>query len=121
MKNLIGAGLAVLLFGAAPVMADHDVPNAGINERQHRIERHIERGYQSGELTPRELHRLQHELREIERAEYYYRADGRLSQHEREELHARLDHLAREVYRERHDSERHYGSYNRDSHAYGRY
>ena len=121
MKNLIGAGLAALLFGAAPAMADHNHRDTGINERQHRIERRIEQGWRSGELTPREFHRLQHEAREIGALEYHFRADGRLSGRERDELNARLDHLSREVYRQKHDGQRHYGSYNRDSHAYGRY
>ncbi len=121
MKKLIGASMAVLLFGAMPAIADHGQRDAGVHERQHRIEQRIEQGVRTGELSPREFHRLQHELREIQRTEYYFRADGHFSGREREELHARLDHLSRDVYRQKHDGERRYGSYNRDSHAFGRY
>lgn len=122
MKKLIGAGMAVLLFGASPAIADHGHRGAGVNERQQRIEQRIGQGVRSGELSPREFHRLQHELREIQRAEHHFRADGRFSRHEREELHARLDDLSRDVYRQKHDGERRYRShYNRDSHAFGRY
>jgi len=121
MKNLIGASLVVLLCSATAAMADHDLRDAGINERQHRIAQRIDQGFRSGELTPREFHWLRHEAREIERVEYYFRADGRLSRWEREELHARLDQLSRAVFREKHDGERRHGSYNRESHAYGPY
>jgi len=121
MKNLIGASLVALLCGAAPAIADHNVRDGSINERQHRIGQRIEQGMRSGELSPHEFHRLQYEAREIRRVEYHFRADGRLSGRERDELHARLDRLSRDVYREKHDGERHHGSYNRDSHAFGPY
>jgi hypothetical protein len=121
MKNIIGAALALLLLNAGPALADHGQRDAGVDERQHRLEQRIEHGARSGELTPREFYRLHHELREIHRAEYYFRADGRLSGHEREELHARLDGLSRDIYRQKHDGQRRHGSYNRDAHAFGRY
>ena len=105
-------GALALLAATAPAMAAHDFRDAGVNERQHRLERRIEQGWHSGELTRGEYARLQHRLHEIGRAEHYFASDGRLTRRERDELHARLDNLAREVYRQRNDGERRHGFYN---------
>ena len=112
MKRLIGAALAAVISTAMPAFANHGERDAGVNERQARLAHRIDEGRRSGELTRREYVRLTHEMRDIERMEHYFRADGWLSPRERSELHARLDHLAREVYREKRDGERRYGSYN---------
>ena len=117
--SMMGAAFVALLSAAAPVMADHGGADSGIDQRQHRLEQRIERGWRSGELTRREYRRLQHELRDIERMEHFFRSDGRLSPHERGELHARLDHVAREVYREKHDGEHRYGEHHYQPHPYG--
>ena len=117
MKTTIAAGLIVLFAAAAPAMASHGVRDSGIDERQHRLEERIEHGWRSGALTQQEVRRLQHEMREIERAERYFWSDGRLTPRERSELHARLDYVTRLVQHERRDADRRYGSYNYDHHA----
>ena len=117
MKKTIAAGLVVLFAAAAPAMASHGVRDSGIDERQHRLEQRIEHGFRTGQLTRHEARRLQHEMREIERAERYFWSDGRLTPHERGELHARLNHLSRLIQHERRDAERRHGSYNYDYHA----
>ena len=108
MKTVIRMGLAALpLFtalAAAPAFAGPR--DASIDQRQHAIVQRIEQGRHSGELTPREYHRLVAEAREINRVENYFRSDGWLSPGERGDLHARLDRLERVVYREKHDGER---------------
>src|SRR5687767_5862466 len=90
MKIVIGMGLAVLL-GCAPAMANHGPRDASVNQRQQLLEQRIEHGFRSGELTRHEYRRLRHEAREIDRTEHFFRADGRLTQRESGELHARLD------------------------------
>lgn len=119
MKALISA--IVLLAVTAPAMADHDFRDAGVNQRQHQLEQRIQQGWRSGELTRPEYRRLRQGLREIERAEHHFSSDGRLSQREQAELHARLDHLSRDVYRQKHDVERRPGFYNGDYHAERRF
>ena len=122
MKRTIHAGLVALLMSAAPAFADHGFGDPRIDERQIRLEQRLEQGWRSGELTRREYRRLQYELREIGRAERFFLSDGYLSPRERGELHARLEALSREIYLERHDVERRYGSYNQYGYpAYGRY
>jgi len=117
MKTVIGFGLAALplftLLAAAPAFANPGARDASIDQRQHTLVQRIEQGRHSGELTPREYQRLVGEAREINRVEHYFRSDGRLSPRERGDLNARLDHLERVVYREKHDGERVSGFYNR--------
>ena len=120
MKILISA-IALFASTAIPAMANHDFRDAGINQRQQQIERRLQQGWRAGELTQLEYRRLQHVLREIDRAEHHYAADGHLSRRERDELHARLDHLSREVYRQKHDVERRSGFYNDGPRAERRY
>src|SRR3982751_3697737 len=101
MKRHIVAGLAALFAAAAaPAWANPGSPDAGLGEREYRLEQRIEHGWRTGELTPPEYRRLRFELTGIERADRYYRSDGFLSQREVRELHARLDALSRQVFRE---------------------
>ena len=117
-KSVVGAAFALLMSAAGPGVASHG-GDPGIDQRQHRLERRIEQGWRSGELTRREYRRLQHEARDIERMEHFFRSDGWLSPRDRHELHARLDHLAREIYREKHDSEHRSGGQHYQPHHYG--
>jgi hypothetical protein len=121
MKRYICAGLVTLLSAAAPVLANHGSPDAGLNEREYRLEQRIEQGWRSGELSQREYRRLNDELRQIERAERYFRSDGSLSRREVGELQARLDELSRAVYRDTRDLERRAGPYNHDYRAERRF
>jgi hypothetical protein len=115
MKKLLGA--IALLTVTAPALAAHDFRDAGVSQRQHQLDRRIEQGWRAGELTRGEYRRLQRALREIDRVEHHFSADGRLSPRERHELHARLDDLAREIYRQKRDVERGHGFYNGDYRA----
>src|SRR5687767_6826085 len=117
MKTIVGAGLIALLTAATPVMASHGARDAGVNERQARLEQRIEHGWRAGELTQQEFRRLRHEMREVERAEHHFWSDGRLTPRERSDLHARLDHVSRLIQHERRDIERRHGSYNYGYHA----
>jgi hypothetical protein len=121
MKHCIAVALATLLAAATPAFANHDNADGTLNARQHRLEQRVEYGWRSGELTGREYRRLSQELREIDRAERIYRADGLLSPRERRDLRARLDDLSRDIYRETRDVERRHGSYNYDNHAERRF
>lgn len=105
---------ALAMVAAVPAFADHQPRDAGINEKQHRLEQRLEHGRRSGDLTRHEYRRLAHELRLIARDEHAFLADGHLSARERHHLHARLDDVSRAMRYERHDAERRqgHGSYN---------
>jgi hypothetical protein len=119
MKSLIIA--IALLAGTAPAMANSDRWDTSLSQREYQLAQRIEQGWRSGELTQREYGRLRFELRDIERNQQFFMADGRLSPRERGQLQARLDNLSREIYRQKHDLERRGGYYNGDYQAYRRY
>lgn len=79
-----------------------------IERRKMQLDRRIEQGIRSGQLTRREAARLQREFDQIARAEYRYRRDG-LSLRERADLDRRFDRLAMMVRWERRDDDRRYG------------
>ena len=114
------AAVAALTTIAAPAAAqsygadrewrrDHDGNRGGydINARQARLDRRIDVGVRSGDLTRREAYRLRAEFQEIARLESRYRRDG-LSRWERTDLDRRFDRLEAQIRYERHD--RQYGS-----------
>jgi uncharacterized membrane protein len=121
MKALIGLSITAMLAMTAPAMANSVWSDPGIDQRQERLAQRIERGRRSGELSPPEYRRLRQTLRDIARDERHFIADGRLSRRERDHLHARLDHLARAVYAQRHDFDGRYGSYNAPAYPGRRY
>lgn len=73
-----------------------------INQRQAQLERRIEAGERSGQLTRAEAARLRAEFRQLEQLEQRYRRDG-LSSAERADLDRRFDQLERSIRDERRD------------------
>ena len=84
----------------------------GIEQRKMQLDRRIDQGLRSGQLTPREAASLRAEFNEILRIEYRYRRDGAISMGERAALDERFDQLAAQIRWEARDDERRYG-YNR--------
>lgn len=82
-----------------------------IERRKIQLDRRIENGLRSGQLTPREARRLQREFDDIARLEYRYSRNG-LSPWEMAQLDRRFDRLAAQIRWERRDDDRRYG-YNR--------
>lgn len=76
-----------------------------INRRIREMDRRIDQGVRSGELTRHEATRLRQELRSVRRDEARMRADGRLNRRERERLDRQLDRLGRDIFREKHDDQ----------------
>jgi hypothetical protein len=103
MKKLICA--LAMAAAAAPVFAAPRGHSDNIDERQYRLEQRIEQGRREGSLTRHEYGRLQQELRLIARDERAFRADGRLTQREWQNLNARLDGLSQRVAFEKRDGE----------------
>ena len=121
MKTLLAsvAAVAALTAVAAPAAAqpygarhDRGYDDAGsVNGRQAMIERQIERGVRTGQLTGREAARLQDEFRDIQRLEARYRWNG-LSRAEAIDLDRRLDDLQVNVRMARRDDDRRRYGYN---------
>ena len=107
MKKLwISVATAALLIAAHPASAARDGDRSRIDARQHQQQARIADGARSGDLTHREVHRLQNEQRAIRRTERAYRSDGVLTGAERRALHSDLNRASRHIYNQRHDYQR---------------
>lgn len=110
MKTLIAAvaGFAALTAVAAPAAAQpygqgrHDGWN--INQRQEQLDRRIDRGLRTGDLSRREASRLRDHFRDIARLEARYRVNG-LTMRERADLDRRFDRLQAQIRVERRDGD----------------
>jgi len=97
----LAAASAVLVSLPAAANA---APWQSINHRQANLERRIEQGVRTGDLTRPEATRLRAEFRDLERLERNYRrSGGGLSAWERQDLDRRFDRLSNRIYAERHD------------------
>lgn len=81
---------------------------ASMEQRKMQIDRRIEQGLRTGQLTRREAWQLRAEFNQIARLEARYRSNG-LSPWEARDLDRRLDQLAMQVRYERRDDQRRYG------------
>ena len=107
-----GALLAAALPAAAQSYGPHGRPHhaqpAGygygpsVNVRIDQLDRRIDQGLRTGQLSRREAGRLRAELNSVQRLEAGYRRGG-LSGWERADLDRRLDRLAAQVRYERRD------------------
>lgn len=82
-----------------------------IEQRKMQLDRRIDQGLRSGQLTRSEAARLRDDFNAIARVEVQYRRGG-LSMSERADLDRRFDVLAAKINWERRDGDRRYG-YNR--------
>ena len=76
-----------------------------INQREAQLDRRIDRGVQTGQLTRREAYVLRSQFNRLVRLEARYRYNG-LSNWERADLDRRFDNLSDQIRAERHDGER---------------
>ena len=95
------AGAAVPAFAQGPRPSDWQP----LAQRQDNIERRIDEGMRSGQLTRREARSLHDQFRSLLRLEDRYRRDG-LTVRERADLQRRYDALASRVRFEKHDFQR---------------
>jgi hypothetical protein len=99
IRNLFAAALI-----AGTTMAVAAPAEARINERQGRQQHRIHNGVASGQLTPREVYRLERQQVHIARYEARSRADGPgLTGRERYRLEQMQDRASRNIRHQRHD------------------
>jgi Ni/Co efflux regulator RcnB len=104
-RILLSLAAASAVLTAMPVAASA-APWQPIHDRQANLERRIDQGVHSGELTRREAGRLREQFHDIQRLEARYRrTDDRLTPGERADLDRRYDRLADQVYAQKHDDQ----------------
>ena len=79
-----------------------------VDNRQARIHDRIQRGFDRGQLTRREVRQLERDLSQVREKERAFEYDGRLNRREREELHRDLDRVAERLRFERRDGQTRY-------------
>jgi Ni/Co efflux regulator RcnB len=109
MKRIVLSLIAAasLASVAAPAFAQGPRPSdwQPLAQRQDNIERRIDDGMRSGQLTRREARSLHDQFRGLLRLEDRYRRDG-MSRRERADLERRYDALSERVRFNKHDDER---------------
>lgn len=111
--TLAGAASVLALTATAasaqPYRGDHRGDQwQSINQRQMQLDRRIDQGIRSGQITRNEAMRLRTEFRQLARLESRYRVNG-LNGWERADLDKRFDRLAAQIRFERRDGDRTYG------------
>ncbi len=106
MKRIILSLMAAASLAAVAAPAFAQGPRSSdwqpLSQRQDNIERRIDEGVRSGQLTHREARSLQDQFHSLLRLEDRYRHDG-LNPRERADLERRYDALADRVRFDRHN------------------
>lgn len=104
MKTLIATfAVALTLLGAVPASAQTATP--GVTDRQIHQQQRIAGGVASGELTRREVVRLERGQARVARMKRAAKADGVVTAGERARLHHAQDVQSRRIYRQKHDAQ----------------
>jgi len=103
MKRFLLPLTALVVLSATPLAAQA-APWQSVNQRQANLDRRIDQGVRTGELTRPEAARLRGEFRTLARLEIQYRrSGGGLSMQERRDLDLRFDRLSQRIYAQKHD------------------
>ncbi len=110
-RFLLTAAAAASVLVVIPAAASA-APWQSVNQRQANLDRRIDQGVRSGELTRNEAVRVRAQFNELARLENQYRrSGGGLSARERQDLDQRFDRLSQRVYAQKHDRQDRHGRY----------
>ena len=99
-RNVAVIGIAALSL-TTPVFAQE----TRVDRRQDRQEQRIDRGVESGALTPRETRRLEHGQQHVENVETRAQADGKITGREKARLEHAQDVQSKRIYKQKHDAQ----------------
>jgi hypothetical protein len=103
MRNTMKIFLAVVAFALTTGVAFADTSTPRVERREKRQQERIEQGTRSGQLTPREAHRLEAGQRHVDRVEDRAKADGKVTPRERRKLNRVQNHQSRRIHRLKHN------------------
>jgi hypothetical protein len=104
MKRALGTLLLAVVCLSTFTFA-HDTRSPRINRRYHNQQGRIAQGVRSGQLTPRETARLQHQQRHVRRETRRMKRDGNFTAAERRHVTRDQNRLSRRIYRQKHDAQ----------------
>jgi hypothetical protein len=99
MKKIIASALALVMLSAVPSVAQTYRSEGRENRQDYRIFR----GAVQGEITPREMHRLQRQQDRIDRTQRRASRDGYISPRERRQMERQQNRASRNIYRKTHN------------------
>lgn len=106
MSKAITTGLLVIGFiGTNAALADN-YHHQNNNQMQHQEQQRIKQGVQSGSLTRAEAKGMAQEQKQIRTEERAYKADGKYTPAERQDVHQDLQQASKNIYQEKHDGQR---------------
>jgi hypothetical protein len=116
IRRALICGAALLVFGAPGAFAQTSnnaapAPNKPtIQQRKANQQGRIANGVRSGQLTPHETARLEHQQRSINHEEHNMRKadDGHLTKQDRHALNRRQNRASRNIYRKKHNARKGY-------------
>jgi len=103
MRTFLGMAMAGMFTLALAGPARAQTQDPGVKDREVRQHERIQQGVRSGELTPRETHRLRREQRAIKGEEAAMKSDGVLTPAERAKLQHDQNRASRHIYRAKHN------------------
>jgi hypothetical protein len=106
MKKIISSiltGTVALVFAVAPAMAA-STDDPGIQKREAVQQKRIEKGVESGKLTPKEAGRLETREAKIKQDEERMKSDGKLTKKERAKLTKEQNKASRKIYKKKHNA-----------------
>ena len=101
MKKITSFVLTMSFVLGLSALAMANTPR--INKRQHEQQSRIRQGIRSGELTGREVYRLERQQAAIQRSEWRAKSDGHVSWRERYRIDNMQDRANRNIYHQKHD------------------
>jgi hypothetical protein len=108
--NFIVTVLATASLSIPALAQTSPDPNAtpGIDKRLENQDKRIQKGVETGQLTPREAARMEKRQDKIQSDVDKAKADGVVTAQERRQLHRELDRSSGAIYREKHDRQHDY-------------
>jgi hypothetical protein len=108
LAALFTFGLAAVSFAQeltpAPQQPGTNTPR--VDRRQANQDRRVEQGINSGQLTPKEVERLERRDASIAKQEARFKSDGTVTRRERAVLNQRLNRNSRAIARNKNDRQR---------------
>ena len=99
IKSIAAALVSTLLVGSLMFA------QGTVNQRERRQQRRIADGVKDGELTQKEVRKLEKEQAKIHAAEAKAKADGEFTAKERAKIQRKQNKASRKIYKEKHDKQ----------------
>ncbi|HTD90865.1 MAG TPA: hypothetical protein VK663_09395 [Burkholderiales bacterium] len=106
LAALTMTALSGIASAQTPATTPSDARGARIDQRQANQQERIDRGINSGQLTPRETVRLEKGQAHVQKMEDKARADGKVTKSEARHIERAQDRQSARIYDQKHDKQK---------------